>query len=102
MDILLVGSDRDRIARMQKRLRCAASALAIDVSIELCRDDLRALELGALRGPVAVARSSDGRRHILMDGLEPVEAVQQRLLRWFSGQRGRLQDTLAGCRPSNE
>jgi len=102
MKIVLVGADKDKLIRMQKRIRCAASALAIRISIELDRDDLRALDLGARKGPIAIARSSDGREHILMDGLEPVETIQNRLLRWFSDQRESVQDTQSKCRLNDE
>ena len=102
MEILLVGADSDRLIRMRKRIRCAASALAIAVSIRQERDDLRALEWGALKGPIAIARSGDGREHVLMDGLEPVETIQNRLLRWLSDQRGSGQDTRGGCQLNDE
>ncbi|TCK17992.1 hypothetical protein DFR30_1251 [Thiogranum longum] len=92
MKITLVGTDRDKLIRMKKRLRCAARGLRIDVIIEEDRDDYRALDLGARNGPIAVARSDDGRLHTLMNGLEQVEVVQQRLVQWFSDERGSKQD----------
>gem|GEM_PF-5266875 len=97
MKIRLIGQDPERLPRMQKRLRCAASGLCIPTRIEVEPDDLRALGLGARQGPIAVARASDGQLHTLMDGLEPVERVQTRLQRWFADRRDPAAPSSPSC-----
>jgi len=89
MVIRLIGSDKDTLLRMQKRLHCAAAAAEIPITISVEADDLRAVDLGARHGPIAIRSFDDGTHDTLMDGLEPVEKVQQRMIETIANRHGR-------------
>ncbi len=69
----ILGTGED-VQRLRKRLRCAAAALGVRLTVRVEGDDLHALRNGARRGPLLLA----GER-VIVDGLVPVELLQRRL-----------------------
>ena len=73
----IIGSGDD-VQRLQKRLRCAARALDVNVHFQIQRSDIEAAQRGAQRGPLVLAGDA-----VLADGLLPVEELQTRLAEWL-------------------
>ena len=73
--VQVIGRGED-VLRLKKRLKCAAGALGVRLTIEHLPDEIRAAELGARRGPLVLAAG-----RVIADGPEPVELIQERLAR---------------------
>ncbi|RTZ74615.1 MAG: hypothetical protein DSZ00_03850 [Gammaproteobacteria bacterium] len=73
VEVLIIGRG-EAAERLKKRLNCAAGALGLRLTLEHLRDDVRAAELGARRGPLVLLNGIP-----IADGAEPVETIQARL-----------------------
>ena len=76
--LLQIIGTGDDVQRLQKRLRCAARALGVNVELQIQHSDIEAAQRGARCGPLVLLDDA-----VLADGLLPVEELQVRLAKWL-------------------